>query len=183
MTLQESAENARGDIDTIYVHWSAGHYNQLFNDYHVCITGNGNVFPTTDDLTELKSHTWHRNSRAVGVALCCCAFATSDDLGDPERLKYNTENELNIKQIPYEPPTEAQLKALAQTLYTLCVGLGIPIDKDHVMTHAEIADIDGYGPATTCERWDLAILRNGDVWMSGGEQIRQMAQEAGNEKG
>ena len=27
----------------IYVHWTAGRYNQLFDDYHVLITGEGRV--------------------------------------------------------------------------------------------------------------------------------------------
>ena len=48
----------------------------------------------------------------------------------------------------------------------------IPVDVDHFMTHAEAADLDGYGPATTCERWDLAVLSEDDEWMSGGDILR-----------
>ena len=43
------------------------------------------------------------------------------------------------------------------------------------MTHAEAADLDGYGPDTTCERWDLAVLKNDDEWMSGGDTLRGKA--------
>ena len=52
----------------------------------------------------------------------------------------------------------------------------IPIDADHFMTHAEAADLDGYGPATTCERWDLAVLKNDDDWMTGGDTLRGKAE-------
>jgi hypothetical protein len=100
------------------------------------IDHDGTILTSVDVLTEYKSHTWHRNSGAVGLALACCAFATTEDLGD-------------------EPPTEVQIEALAQVVAALCTGLAIPCDKDHVMTHAEAADLDGYGPDTTCERWDL----------------------------
>ena len=63
---------------------------------------------------------------------------------------------------------------------------GIPIDADHFMTPAEAAALDGYGPATTCERWDLAVLNNDDGWMTGGDTLRGKAifyqqQEASNE--
>lgn len=43
----------------------------------------------------MLAHTWRRNSGAVGISLCCCAFATSADLGD-------------------EPPTPQQIEAMAQ---------------------------------------------------------------------
>ena len=62
----------------------------------------------------------------------------------------------------------------------------IPIDDEHFLTHAEAADLDGYGPETTCERWDLAVLKNSDGWMSGGDTLRGKAifyqqMEANNE--
>jgi hypothetical protein len=88
--------------------------------------------------------------------MACCAFATSNDLGD-------------------EPPTDAQIEAMSQCVAALCKGLDIPIDKDHVRTHAEQADIDEYGPATTCERWDLWFLKNGEEQGTGGDIIRGKA--------
>ncbi len=60
--------------------------------------------------------------------------------------------------------------------------LDLTIDLPHVMTHGEAADnLDGYyatepyGPDSTCERWDLAILKNGDEWKSGGDILRGKA--------
>ncbi len=92
------------------------------------------------DLDEVLAHTWRRNSGAVGISLCCCAFATSANLGD-------------------EPPTPQQIEAMAQATAAIANGLWLTIDRQHVLTHGEAADnIDGiypheeYGPLTTVER-------------------------------
>lgn len=49
---------------------------------------------------------------------------------------------------------------MAEVVAILASVLDIPIDKEHIMTHAEAADIDGYGygsgdPET---RWDLLVV-------------------------
>ena len=65
ITLQELAalaENAKGEIRRIYLHWTAGHYNNTYDDYHLNITGDGTVWSSCVKLTEYKEHTWHRNS-------------------------------------------------------------------------------------------------------------------------
>jgi hypothetical protein len=154
--LKPMAEDARGSIDHIYLHWSAGHYHQFFDDYHINIDSDGNVYVSTDDLTEKKAHTWHRNTGAVGIAMTCCAFADTNDLGK-------------------EPPTQAQIEAMSQVVAALCGGMGIPITPRYVMTHSEAADLDDYGPATTCERWDLLFLSNDTKDVNGGDTIRGKA--------
>ena len=135
-----------GGTPTIYLHWSAGHYNQTFDDYHINIKGNGDIVASTDDLSETLAHTYHRNTGAIGISLSCGYGANTKDLGD-------------------EPPTEAQIENMTYAVAVLCYVLDIPIDKEHVMTHGEAADNeDGrcphepYGPRTTCERWDLEYL-------------------------
>lgn len=135
-----------GGTPKIYLHWSAGHYNQVFDDYHINIKGNGDIVASTDDLSETLAHTYHRNTGAIGISLACGYGANTEDLGD-------------------EPPTEQQIENMAYTVAVLCYVLDIPIDKMHVMTHGEAADNeDGrcphepYGPRTTCERWDLEYL-------------------------
>ena len=157
--IRTMAEAAAGQIDRIFLHWSAGHYGQFFDDYHINIDYDGAIYASTDDLTEVKAHTWHQNTGAVGVAIACAYQAATNNLGP-------------------EPPTPAQLQSMAQVVRALCDGLGIPVSFEHVRTHAEQADINGYGPATTCERWDLAILRDGGPWMDGGNEIRQLAKDA-----
>ncbi len=141
-----SAANSVGRGIKIYLHWSAGHYGQFFDDYHINIDKDGSIYASTDDLSEVLAHTYHRNTSAVGVSMACCAGATSNDLGD-------------------ESPTTAQIDAMAKVVMVLCDEFGMEINKDNVMTHGEAADnIDGieasepYGCQSTCERWDLQYL-------------------------
>lgn len=143
-TIWEQARE-QGREPKIYLHWSAGHYNTVFDDYHVNITGDGTMY-ITGNLSDLKAHTYHRNTGSVGISLCCAYGATTDNLGD-------------------EPPTVAQIEAMAQAIEAVADGLWLTIDMEHVMTHGEAADnVDGiyasepYGPQTTTERWDLQFL-------------------------
>ena len=120
-----------------------------FTDYHVNITGDGKIYVSTDNLADVLAHTYYRNSGSIGISLCCCAGATTSDLGD-------------------EPPTPQQIEAIAQAACAVADGLWLTIDREHVMTHGEAADnADGldinypggpYGPQNTCERWDLQYL-------------------------
>lgn len=155
-TVREMAGDASGRIGRIFLHWSAGHYGQPFPDYHFNIDADGTVYAAVDDLTVTLAHTWHQNTGSVAVSLLCCAFADTDSLGS-------------------EPPTTAQIETMACVVGELCQGLGIPCDYAHVRTHAEQADIDGYGPATTCERWDLWFLADGQTPGSGGDVMRANA--------
>lgn len=149
-------EQARGygrDVK-LYLHWSAGHYGQFFSDYHLNIDEDGSVYASTDNLAELKTHTYRRNSGAIGISLSCCYRATTNDLGP-------------------EPPTSEQIEAMAQVVAVLCKALDLTVDRLRVMTHAEAANnLDGinpgyedngypdgkYGPGYSCERWDLWFL-------------------------
>lgn len=153
--LRAAADEAREDIweaakeyrrePKVYMHWTAGHYETFFDDYHVSIDDAGRIY-LNGNLSDILAHTYHRNSGAVGITLNACVGATSSSLGA-------------------EAPTAAQIEAMAQAVCAICDGLWLTIDKDHVMTHGEAADNeDGieaseeYGPKTTCERWDLEYL-------------------------
>lgn len=130
----------------IYLHWTAGHYNQCSDHYHVNITGGGEIY-LTNPLDEVVQGTWKRNSGSVSLTICGCWDATTNaGLGS-------------------EPPTEAQIEAMSQAIAAIANGLWLTIDKAHVLTHGEAADNeDGicpheeYGPRSTCERWDLEYL-------------------------
>ena len=86
--------------------------------------------------------------------MACCYNANTNDLGP-------------------EPPTSDQIEAMARVVAVLAEALDLTIDLARVMTHAEAADnLDGlnlgydangypqgkYGPAHSCERWDLWLL-------------------------
>lgn len=162
--LQQSADQAGRPVK-IYAHWTAGHYGQLFGDYHISIDEDGTIYVSVDDLSTKLDHTYRRNSGALGIALCCAYGADStEDLGP-------------------EPPTDTQIDVLARAIAVLASSLTLSIDIQHVMTHAEAADnMDGddrwhipYGPNTTVERWDLWVVKAGDQPGSGGEIIRAKA--------
>ena len=159
--LATLAEQAKGAIRRIYLHWTAGHYDNTYDDYHLNITGDGRLWSSCRELTEYKEHTWHRNSGAVAVSICCCADAVA-----------YADGSVDFGSVP---PTQ-QLETLARVVAVLCRGLGMLIDDNNVMTHAEAADLDDYGPATTFERWDLWKLADSDgVLCDGGELIRSRA--------
>lgn len=158
--LWNGAKSLGRDVK-LYIHWTGGRYNQTFSDYHINITGEGRCFISTENFAEVKNATYMRNTGSIAITLCCALDATGlDNLG------------------PY-PPTEAQINAVSQVVCVLADALDLTIDADRVMTHAEAADnIDGlythdnYGPDSTCERWDLWVLREGEEPGTGGQQIR-----------
>lgn len=143
----------------VYLHWTAGHYYTSFPEYHICIDADGEIIESLP-LTEIPAATWHRNTGSIAIALCCGAGATAYK-GDPYEV-----------DLGEEPPTDAQIETLAMLSAAIADVFDIPVDVDHFMTHAEAANFDGYGPDTTCERWDLAVLHDGDEWMSGGNILR-----------
>ena len=116
---------------------------------------------TCTQLTELKSHTWHRNTGAIGIALCCACGALPHNGRDTDFGKF--------------PPTPRQIDAAGKLVAKLAQGLNIPIDRGNVLTHCEAALIDGYGPYSgdAETRWDLWYLRDspGDGAMKPGGQI------------
>lgn len=155
----------------LYLHWSAGHYGALYNAYHINIDADGSIYASTEDLSENKPHTYMRNNGSIGISLACGFGAKPKALGA-------------------EPPTKQQIQAMAEVIAVLARALNIPIDKQHVLTHGEAGDNeDGifpaygnngrpygmYGPFHGAERWDLAILQDGDPWLSGGNTLRLKA--------
>ena len=159
--LAELVALGHNRISQIYLHWTAGRYGQLYDDYHFNIDADGSIYQTCTQLTELKSHTWHRNTGAIGIALCCACSALPHNGRDTEFGKF--------------PPTPRQIDAAGKLVAKLAQGLNIPIDRGNVLTHCEDALIDGYGPYSgdAETRWDLWYLRDspGDGAMKPGGQV------------
>jgi len=169
--LEENAAD-HGTSLKVYFHWTAGHYRQVFADYHMSIIDDGGIYIPSEDLTITRNHTYYRNHGSIGIGICACVGAVSNDLGE-------------------EPPTDAQIESIAMITAVISEALGTEVTIENYMTHGEAADnLDGYdpgypdhtgyegniyGPDSTCERWDLAILKNGDEWKSGGDIIRGKA--------
>lgn len=149
--LWATAHSAGLENPLCVLHWSAGHYGQYFpDDYHVQIDEGGEIYLSTNDLSEVLAHTWHLNRGTVGISLCCAVGANTNDLGD-------------------EPPTDEQIEVMAQVIAVLCNNLWLTVRDDIVLTHGEAGDSpalydddDLYGPQNDCERWDLQYLGTDD---------------------
>ena len=170
ITLQELralAAEAKGKVNKLILHWTAGRYNQVFDDYHLSIGPEGQLYQTCQSLGDHKSHTFNRNTGAVGIALCCCLDAICGRT--PKEMDFG----------PY-PPTPLQLDSMARVVAVLCEALGLSISFDTVITHAEAAFMDGYGPGSSYPdiRWDLFVFRYPPLKEDlcyGGVTLRQMA--------
>ncbi len=141
------AKRAYAQIDHVYLHWTAGRYGQLYDDYHICIDEGGEIYLMCEEFTEYKAHTWRRNSDAIGVAMCCCFDARAN-------------NGFNCN-LGTEPPTAKQIESIAEVVAVLAQELELPLGNDnYVMTHCEAAYRDGYGPYSGDPetRWDLWYL-------------------------
>ena len=167
--LKPLAHRAKGKITKLYLHWTAGRYEQVFDDYHISIGKTGTIYLSCDDFTELKAHTWHRNTGAIGITLCCgyLAFLIG---GEP----------LPIINFGPEPPTQLQIESMAQVIAVISHGLGLEISYENVKTHAEAAIEDGYGPYGEDPdlRWDLWYIPDLPSTFSlkpGGEVLRGKA--------
>lgn len=158
---------AHNRIAQIYLHWTAGRYGQIYSDYHLNIDADGTIYRTCTSLTQSKSHTWHRNSGSIGIALCCALGAQANNGYDADLGSY--------------APTAAQTDKLAQVVAVLVTGLALDASPEAVMTHCEAALADGYGPYSgdSETRWDLWYMRDspGDGLMKpGGDVLRGKAQ-------
>lgn len=134
---------AKGCIDRIYLHWTAGNYGQAYSEYHLNIDQDGQVYQTCQSLLAVKGHTYGRNKRSIGIALCCGAEAVCQRDG---RIYFGN-----------QPPTPVQIEKMAQVVAVLAHALGLAISFSTVTTHAEAAFMDGYGPGSGDSdiRWDL----------------------------
>ena len=132
----------------IYLHWTAGHYQQITDHchegYHVCITGDG-LIHLLNNFDVTTSGTWKRNTGAINLAICGCFDAGSQSIGT-------------------EPPKAVQIEKLAECIAAIADGLWLTIDKRHVLTHGEAANNeDGYYDAHMPYSWWNDSYGDGDT--------------------
>ena len=153
--LREWRPQVPGRIERLYTHWSAYDYEMVFPAYHFCIAvkpGAGIVVVNTHDVREnmrdvyelperpYAQHTRRRNSYALGISIMGMQGSTPQDFGA-------------------YPLTEALIDGLCLVGGRLAEFYGVPIDADHVMSHAEAGVLEGYFGTADNERWDIARLR------------------------
>ena len=142
----------QSDLRTVYLHWTAGDYEQTYAAYHYCIVLRDGVpavvatHPVEANARDLRTvyddyaaHVAGRNSFAIGVAICGMRDATPHDFG------------------PF-PLRDDMLELACAHVAKMCETYGIAIDAAHVRTHAEAAVDDGYFGTGEDRRWDIARL-------------------------
>lgn len=153
LDLAKLSRAAKGQISHVYLHWTGGHYKHVYDDYHLSIGKNGELYLPCSDFREdafliRRSHTYQRNSWALGIALCCGYRAGINGCGE---IDYGP-----------EPPTSLQIEALARVLAYIAHYLELYINPNVMRTHYEVAVQDGYGPGSLDPdmRWDLWLLED-----------------------
>ena len=166
--IRDMAREAKNGIRRIFLHWTGGHYGHNEDAYHICIDRNGEVYLNCKSFINFKTHTWMHNSGAIGIALLCgydahCWAPAGKDASLLD-VAYESDrparNDCAVIDYGEEPPTPRQIKAMAKVVALLCRELCLPLTEDTVMTHCEIAFVDGYGPGDGDPdmRWDLWFL-------------------------
>lgn len=130
MTAHYETQNPK----TIYLHWSGvDSYSRVFTDYHTCITARRSWYKPWTWVAEAKymhpynkalhHHTWRRNTDAIAVS---CSGAG-----------------------PNTPIRKEQVEVMCLAVARAAVKYNIPVDSDHILTHAESARALGYWPERT----------------------------------
>ncbi|HEX8805737.1 MAG TPA: hypothetical protein VF741_02265 [Candidatus Aquilonibacter sp.] len=146
-----------GPIDHIYTHWSAHDYASVYPAYHFCVVqrASGILVVNTHDVREnmrnvyedpdapYAAHTRGRNSYALGISMMAMEGATPPDFG-----KY--------------PLTDELINGLCVVGARLAAFYNVPIDADHIMSHAECGVREGYFGTADNQRWDIARLAASD---------------------
>jgi len=170
-SLQAWQPDTPGPITHIYTHWSAYDYASVFPAYHFCIatTAQGILVVNTHDVREnmravyeepelpYAAHTRGRNSFALGISIMGMEGATPSNFGS-------------------YPLTEELIDGLCLVSARLAAFYNVPIDGDHIMSHAEAAVREGYFGTAEDQRWDIARLHASDEPL-----VEQDARDAGEE--
>jgi len=137
-----------GKLKRIHIHWTAGAHAPNATDrkhYHYIVSGEGEIvsgdLPPEANITTSTpyvAHTRGANTGAIGVA-----FAAMH----------------NAKQEPFRaggyPITEAQVKAMTELCADLCMTYDIPVERNKVLTHAEVMPTLGIWQRG---KWDVTWL-------------------------
>jgi hypothetical protein len=163
-----------GSLSRLYLHWTLAPFGCTFGDYNGEAdfeSGEWVMIVTHDPRDNVAgltsnpqaSHTWHRNTGAVGVALAGMAGATEKNFG-PDSIT----------------PVGLEHLCAAAAAFATCYGIDALGTVEHgsthadengnlidttgehtILTHAECASIDGYLCGFTADpdcRWDLGSL-------------------------
>jgi N-acetylmuramoyl-L-alanine amidase len=136
-----------GKPEAITLHWTAGSYQQTFDHYHICITGDGRGIMTLP-LSKKGSHVWGRNSGNIGIALCAMSNArtmpTAKQIEEAAAIVADLCKQFDIDL--HADRACQRHKVIGQTRVPIQDTMQVP----YVADHAAYARCDGYYP----DRWD-----------------------------
>lgn len=92
----------------IVLHWTAGSYSNTYDNYHFCITWDGEKAHAiqTRSLRERGAHTWKRNTGRIGISICG-----------------------GIKEYPIRV---AQVEVMAKLIAELCILFDLDLNGKHI---------------------------------------------------
>jgi hypothetical protein len=132
----------------IILHWSAGRHNASATDikhYHYIVEGDGTVVAGNHPVsanestaTPYAAHTRGANTGAIGVSFAAMHGAK--------------ERPFNAGKYPI---TQRQVDSMVQLVARLSIKYKIPIDREHVLSHAEVQPTLGIKQRG---KWDVAWL-------------------------
>jgi len=150
----------------IFLHWSAGGYNDAASAYHSIVLGDGTVVRHTPYDQDKYSHTGGGNDNSVGLSVAAMAGATENNFGS-------------------YPVKDIQIQKMVLEAAKLAVDWGWSEAniRNNVRTHGEwerYATRRGHLPGKP-QRWDLDKLYESDPNVdlskdlsSGGDRLRKM---------
>ncbi len=150
----------------IFLHWSAGGYNDAASAYHSIVLGDGEVVRHTPYDQDKYSHTGGGNDNSVGLSVAAMAGATENNFGS-------------------YPVKDIQIQKMVLEAAKLAVDWGWSEAniRNNVRTHGEwerYATRRGHLPGKP-QRWDLDKLYESDPNVdlskdlsSGGDRLRKM---------
>ena len=157
--------SASKPMQQIYLHWAGTPYNAAPSVYNSIAKGDGTLVRNHAYGAGGLAHTSGRNSRGVGLSIA--AMGVKGGKWSEKRA---------WKEFP---PTNAQLNAMTAEAARIAIAWGwkkSDISKSKILTHAEAALQDGYGPGSgdSQMRWDYHYMNPGGRPGSGGEILRNM---------
>ena len=124
--LLDMAKRAKADQErTIFLHYTWGAYGDIYDEYHLCIDKNGEIYRPLLNLDD-RIASWGFLSNSMHIALCCGKNLRYSNTG------YQYDKRRRVLCGDY--PTELQIAQLAIVVAIICRGLEQEICYRNVKT-------------------------------------------------
>ena len=127
--LLDLAKRARDDHErTIFLHYTWGHYGDVYDEFHLCIDKNGDIYRPRLSLLD-RIDEWGLLSNQIHIALCCGKNLCYSNTG------YQYDKQRRV--ICGDYPNELQISQLAIVVAIICRCLEQEITYRTVKTYYE----------------------------------------------